>query len=94
MAVRADRLAVMAAAGFEAIAPPLDFGGLTVSAYRLPFDVGLRLPIVTRPSGDLVVELGMSAALFHARGTNSADPQAGTRLDLGGRAGFAVHLGG
>jgi len=91
--VRASRLALMAAAGFETIAPPLELGGLTVSEYRLPFDVGLRLPVATRPSAALVAELGMGAALFHARGTNSADPQAGTRLDLGARAGLAVHLG-
>lgn len=94
VAVRAKRLALTAAAGFETIAPPLDVGGLTVSEYRLPFDAGLRLPIVRRPSGDLVADLGMGAALFHARGSNSADPQAGTRLDLGARAGVAVHLGG
>lgn len=93
MAVRAGQLALMVAAGFETIAPPLQIGGLTVSEYRLPFDVGLRLPLATRPSAALVAELGMGAALFHARGTNSADPQAGTRLDLGARAGVAVHLG-
>ncbi len=94
VAVRAKRIALTAAVGFETIAPPLEIGGLTVSEYRLPFDVGLRLPIVARPSGALVGELGVAAALFRARGTNTVDPEAGTRLDLGARAGVAVQLGG
>ena len=94
VAVRAKRLALTAAVGFETIAPSLQIGTLTVSEYRLPFDVGLRLPLLTRSSGALIADLGVGAALFRARGTDTADPQAGTRLDLGARAGVAVQLGG
>jgi hypothetical protein len=85
-------LALTLAAGY---APRVrfDLGGLTASEWRLPFDAGLRLALVTARALELSGELGLGGALFHAAGTDTVDPQSGTRLDLGARAGFVLRLG-
>jgi len=71
----------------------VDFGAVSASELRLPFDVGVRFPVVTRTAFDLVADVGLAGAVFRDRATNSPDPQAGTRLDLGGRAAIVAHLG-
>jgi hypothetical protein len=48
---------------------------------------------VTRTTADLVADLGFAGAVFHDSGKNTADPQAGTRLDLGARVGIVMHVG-
>ena len=72
---------------------PIAFGGLNATEIRLPFDLGVRLPIVTRTSSDLVADLGLGGALFRDRATNTIAPQSGTRLDLGARAALLAHQG-
>jgi hypothetical protein len=72
---------------------PIDFGSLSATELRLPFDLGLRFPLATRKAIDLVADLGFAGAVFRDRAKNTADPQAGTRLDLGARAGIVMHLG-
>jgi hypothetical protein len=72
---------------------PIDLGGLSATEIRLPFDLGLRLPIVSRTSIDLVADLGLAGALFRDRATDTIAPQSGTRLDLGARAALVAHQG-
>jgi hypothetical protein len=71
----------------------IDFGSVSASEVRLPFDLGLRLPLVTRAALDLVADVGVAGAVFRDRAKNTPDPQAGTRLDLGARAGLVTHMG-
>ena len=71
----------------------IDFGSLSASEVRLPFDLGLRLPLVTRAALDLVADVGVTGAVFRDKGKDTPDPQAGTRLDLGARAGLVMHAG-
>jgi hypothetical protein len=72
----------------------IDFGTLQATELRLPFDLGLRLPLATGRAADLVGDVGVGGAVFHDTGKNTADPQSGTRLDLGARAGLTAHHGG
>ncbi len=69
-----------------ALEPRLSFAidGLTGRQTRVPLDLGLRLQ---RRAGPFALggEIGVAAAVFHADGLNTAMPQAGTRLDIGGR---------
>jgi hypothetical protein len=71
-----------------ALEPRVSFAidGLTGRQTRVPLDLGLRWQ---RRAGPFALggEIGVAAAVFHADGLNTAMPQAGTRLDLGGRAG-------
>jgi hypothetical protein len=67
--------------------------GVSATEIRLPFDLGLRLPLVTRAALDLVADVGVAGAIFRDTGKNTPDPQAGTRLDLGARAGLVMHAG-
>jgi hypothetical protein len=85
------RLGPVGAVGIAA--GSIDFGGVNASDVRLPFDLGLRLPLVTRATLDLVADVGLAGAVFRDRAKNTPDPQAGTRLDLGARAGLVMHLG-
>lgn len=71
----------------------IDFGSVSATEIRVPFDLGLRLPLVTRTAIDLVADLGVAGAVFRDSAKNTADPQAGTRLDLGARAGLVAHAG-
>jgi hypothetical protein len=71
----------------------IDFGSLSATELRVPFDLGLRFPLLSRAAIDLVADLGLAGAGFCDRGKNTAGPQAGTRLDLGARAGVVTHLG-
>jgi hypothetical protein len=71
----------------------IDFGAVSATELRLPFDLGLRLPLLTRTAFDLVADVGLAGAVFHDKATNTAGPQSGTRLDLGARAGVVVHAG-
>ncbi|HZL20051.1 MAG TPA: hypothetical protein VFG23_20115, partial [Polyangia bacterium] len=72
-----------------ALEPRVSFAiaGLTGRQTRVPLDLGLRLE---RRAGPFALggEIGVAAAIFHADGLNTAVPQTGTRLDLGGRAGI------
>jgi hypothetical protein len=85
------RLGPVAAVGIAA--GSIDFDGVSASEIRLPFDLGLRLPLVTRAALDLVADVGVAGAIFRDTGKNTPDPQAGTRLDLGARAGLVMHVG-
>jgi hypothetical protein len=60
--------------------------GLMGTQTRVPLDLGVRLQ---RRAGIFAFggEIGAAAAVFRADGLNTAMPQAGTRLDLGARAG-------
>lgn len=82
------RLGAVSAVFGIALEPRVGFtvDGLTGRQTRLPLDLGVRLE---RRRGPLALggELGVAAAIFHADGLDTAMPQAGTRLDLGGRAG-------
>jgi hypothetical protein len=85
------RLGPVGAVGIAA--GSIDFGSVSATELRLPFDLGLRLPLVTRAALDLVADVGVAGAVFRDRAKNTVDPQAGTRLDLGARAGLVVHAG-
>jgi hypothetical protein len=71
----------------------IDFDALHATQLRFPFDLGLRLPIGGRSAVDLVADVSLAGAVFHDGATNTPDPQAGTRLDLGVRAGLVLHQG-
>jgi hypothetical protein len=71
----------------------IDFGSASATELRVPFDLGLRFPLMSRRAIDLVADLGLAGAVFRDRGKNTPDPQAGTRLDLGARAGVVTHVG-
>ena len=71
----------------------IDFGSVSASELRVPFDLGLRFPLVSRTAIDLVADLGFAGAVFRDRGKNTPDPHAETRLDLGARAGVVAHVG-
>jgi hypothetical protein len=71
----------------------IDFGNLSATELRVPFDLGLRLPLLSRSSVDLVADLGLGGAIFRDTARNTAAPQSGTRLDLGARAALVVHHG-
>jgi hypothetical protein len=85
------RLGPVGAVGLAA--GSIDFGSVSASEIRLPFDLGLRLPLVTRTAIDLVADVGVAGAVFRDSGKNTPDPQSGTRLDLGARAGLVMHAG-
>jgi len=74
-----------------ALEPRVGFtiAGLSGRQTRVPLDLGVRLD---RRAGPFAFggEIGLAAAIFHADGLNTAMPQAGTRLDLGGRAGILL----
>ncbi|HEY6476291.1 MAG TPA: hypothetical protein VI456_06885, partial [Polyangia bacterium] len=80
-------------AAFGITGGTIDFGSVSAKQLRLPFDLGLRVPLVSRNSVDLCADVGLGGALFRDTGKNTADPQAGTRLDLGARAGLVFHHG-
>jgi len=71
----------------------IDFGSLSATELRVPFDLGLRFPLLSRAAIDLAADLGFAGAGFRDRAKNTPGPQAGTRLDLGARAGLVTHLG-
>ena len=71
----------------------VDFGSVSATELRVPFDVGLRFPVVTRTAFDLVADLGLAGAVFRDKATNTPDPRSGTRLALGARAGIVAHVG-
>ena len=71
----------------------IDFGSVSAAELRIPFDLGLRLPLLTRAALDLVADVGVAGAVFRDSAKNTAAPQSGTRLDLGARAGLVVHAG-
>ena len=71
----------------------IDFGAVQATELRVPFDLGVRLPFAARGAVDLVGDLSFAGAVFHDAGKNTADPQSGTRLDLGARAGLVLHHG-
>jgi hypothetical protein len=71
----------------------IDFGTVSATELRVPFDLGLRLPLLARGAVDFVADVGMAGAIFHDAAKNTADPQAGTRLDLGARAAVVIHHG-
>ena len=85
------RLGPVGAVGLAA--GSIDFGSVSATELRLPFDLGLRLPLVTRAALDLVADVGVAGAVFRDTGKQTPDPQAGTRLDLGARAGLVMHAG-
>jgi hypothetical protein len=87
----ARRLAAMAALGLEPRAS-FDFGGLGVDELRVPFDVGLAL-IHSWNRLAFVGEIGATSAVVRISGTNTASPQSGTRLDLGGRLAVGMRFG-
>jgi len=74
-----------------ALEPRVGFAiaGLSARQTRVPLDLGVRLD---RRAGSFAFggEIGLAAAIFHADGLNTAMPQAGTRIDLGGRAGILL----
>jgi hypothetical protein len=78
------RIAGVLGVGFE---PRVGFAiaGLTGRQTRVPLDLGVRVERWTGPFR-LGGEIGMAGAIFHADGLNTAMPQTGTRLDVGGRA--------
>ena len=71
----------------------IDFGSVSATELRLPFDLGLRLPLLARAALDLVADVGVAGAIFRDTGRDTPDPQSGTRLDLGARAGLVMHAG-
>jgi len=85
------RLGRVAAVLAVALEPRVGFAiaGLSGRQTRVPLDLGVRLD---RRAGPFAFggEIGLAAAIFHADGLNTAMPQAGTRLDLGGRAGILL----
>lgn len=87
----ARRLATMAAAGLQPRAS-FDFAGIDVDELRVPFDVGVALVHAGRRF-TLVGELSLAGGLVRISGTNTASPQSGTRVDLGGRVGVGLRVG-
>jgi hypothetical protein len=85
------RLGSVAGVLAVALEPRVGFAiaGLSGRQTRVPLDLGVRLD---RRAGPFAFggEIGLAAAIFHADGLNTAMPQAGTRLDLGGRAGILL----
>jgi hypothetical protein len=71
----------------------VDYGAVSATELRVPFDLGLRFPVVTRSAFDLVADVGLAGAVFRDRATNTPDPRSGTRLALGVRAGVVAHAG-
>jgi hypothetical protein len=91
----ARRLGRIEAALSVGVEPRIDFtiGGLQVRELRVPIGAGVRVRRATH-GVELAGELAIVAAPFHAEGRSSAMPSSGTRLDLGGRAGAQLRLGG
>ncbi len=85
------RLAAMAALGLEPRAS-FDFDGLGVDELRVPFDLGLAL-IHSWNRLAFVGAIGAAGAVVRISGTNTASPQSGTRLDLGGRLAVGMRFG-
>jgi len=85
------RFGAVAAVG--AAAGAIDFGALHATLLRLPFDLGVRIPIAAARALDLAADVGLSGAVFRATAQGTSDPQSGTRLDLGGRVGLVLHHG-
>jgi hypothetical protein len=90
----AHRLAATAAVGLEPRAS-FDFGGVGVDELRVPFDAGLALVAARRRVG-FVGSISLAGAVVRISGVpgaNTVSPQAGTRVELGGRLGAAVRFG-
>ena len=87
----ARHLTAMASAGVQPRAS-FDFGGIDIDELRAPFDVGVALVHPWRRFA-LLGELSLAGALVRISGTNTASPQSGTRVDLGGRIGLGVRIG-
>jgi hypothetical protein len=88
--------------GARAVAPTLgagleprtsfQVGGLGVDEFRAPFDVGASL-VKALDRMTLTGDLGLAGVLFRVSGTDTFDPQSGTRLDLGARLAVALRIG-
>jgi hypothetical protein len=87
----ANRFAAAVGVGFEPRAS-FDFGAVGVDELRVPFDVGVAL-VGARARLAFVGQIGLAGALVRISGTDTANPQTGTRLDLGGRLAFALRFG-
>lgn len=84
-------LSAMAGLGVQPRAS-FDFAGIGIDELRVPLDVGIAL-IHSGGRLTLLGELSLAGALVRISGTNTAGPQTGTRLDLGGRVGVGVRFG-
>jgi hypothetical protein len=71
----------------------IDFGVVSATELRVPFDLGVRAPLITRTVFDLVADVGVAGAVFRDTAANTPQPQSGTRLDLGARAAIVAHAG-
>jgi hypothetical protein len=70
----------------------LRVGGLGVEEFRAPFDIGGSL-VKALDRATLTGDLGLAGVLFRVSGTDTIQPQSGTRLDLGARAAIALRIG-
>ncbi len=84
-------LSAMAGLGVQPRAS-FDFAGIGIDELRVPLDVGIALVHSGRRL-TLLGELSLAGALVRISGTNTAGPQTGTRLNLGGRIGVGVRFG-
>jgi hypothetical protein len=87
----AKRLAVMAGMGFQPRAS-FTFGAIGVDELRIPFDLGAAF-VRAWSHLSLVAEAGLAGAVVRISGSNTASPDSGTRIDLGGRIAVAARFG-
>jgi hypothetical protein len=89
--LRPGRLAAMAGVGFEPRAS-FAFGSIGVDELRIPFDLGAAF-VQTWNHLALVGQAGLAGAVVRISGSNTASPDSGTRIDLGGRFALAARFG-
>lgn len=87
----ANRFAATSGVGIQPRAS-FDFGGVRVDELRAPFDLGVAL-VNTWSRFALLTQAGVAGALVRISGSNTADPQSGTRVDLGARLAVALRFG-
>ena len=88
----ANRFAATIGVGIQPRAS-FDFGAVRVDELRAPFDLGVALVNAWNRFALLTQGGGVAGALVRISGSNTANPQSGTRLDLGGRLAVAVRFG-
>ncbi len=87
----AQRLVAVAGVGFQPRAS-FNFGTIGVDELRIPFDLGAAF-VHTWSHLSLVGQAGLAGAVVRISGSNTASPDSGTRLDLGGRIAVAARFG-
>lgn len=87
----ANRFAATTAVGIQPRAG-FDFSGVAVDELRAPFDLDVALVNAWNRFA-LLTQAGVAGALVRISGSNTASPQSGTRVDLGGRLAVSVRFG-